>query len=251
MEPLKATLQRLKADGETPAGPRVKVMFNPADFSITKASQLGEVPVPGLAAPLQQFVRGQAARLTVRLFFDSTDEGMGTLASGVVSQTDRVYDLVAVDSVTHAPPVVRFVWGSSFPGSELPSNPGQRSPAFVGVVENLQQEFSLFSPKGIPLRATLTLTLREYRTLRNQREQLRLSSPDRTHSRVLVEGETLSALAGEVYGDPGAWRQLAEHNRIDDPRRVAAGTPLAIPPLAAEAPLEPAGAAGAAPEAAR
>ena len=106
-----------------------------------------------------EFVRGQAARLTVRLFFDSTDEGMGTLASGVVKQTDQIYDLVAVDSVTHAPPVVRFIWGSSFPGSELPSNPGQRSPAFVGVVENLQQEFSLFSPKGVPLRATLTLTL--------------------------------------------------------------------------------------------
>jgi nucleoid-associated protein YgaU len=235
--PLKATLERLQADGETSAGPRVKVMFNPADFSITKASQLGEVTVPGLAAPLQQFVRGQAARLTVRLFFDSTDESMGNLASGVVKQTDKVYDLVSVDSGTHAPPIVRFVWGSSFPGSELPSGPSQRNPCFVGVVENLQQEFNLFSPLGIPLRAMLTLTLREYFPLKSQRERLRLGSPDRTHSRVLVEGQTLSALAGEVYGDPGAWRALAAHNRIDDPRRVPAGTALAVPPLPADQPL--------------
>jgi nucleoid-associated protein YgaU len=238
VDPLKATLQRLRADGETPAGPRVPVMFNPADLTIAKASQLGEVTVPGLAAPLQQFVRGQAARLTVRLFYDSTDEGMGTLARGVVGHTDAVYDLVAVDGDSHAPPIVRFVWGSSFPGSELPANPSQRSPSFVGVVENLQQEFSLFSPRGIPLRGALTLTLREYRTLRSQREQLRLSSPQRTHSRVLVEGETLSGVAGEVYGDPGAWRHLAEHNRIEDPRRVPPGTPLAIPPLPGDQPLQ-------------
>jgi hypothetical protein len=239
VEPLKATLQRLQADGETPAGPRTPVMFNPADFTLVKASQLGEVSVPGLAAPLQQFVRGQAARLTVRLFFDSTDEGMGTLARGVVRRTDAIYDLVCVDSTAHAPPIVRFVWGASFPGSELPANPSQRSPSFVGVVENLQQEFSLFSPRGVPLRGSLTLTLREYRTLRTQREQLRLASPDRTHGRILVEGETLSAVAGEVYRDPTAWRRLAEHNRIDDPRRVPPGTPLAIPPLRADGAAAP------------
>jgi nucleoid-associated protein YgaU len=36
-------------------------------------------------------------------------------------------------------------------------------------------------------------------------------------------------LAYEFLGDPGAWRQIAEQNNIDDPRRIPPGTTLLIP----------------------
>lgn len=228
--PQKAYFQRMREDGTSTSGPRLPVMFNPTSFTLTKASQLAEVNVPGLTAPLQQFVRGVAAKLEVELFFDRTDEGMAGTARGVVADTDKLYDLVKIDASTHAPPVCRFVWGSSFPGSDPTGNESQRSPHFVGVMESIRQELSLFSTKGIPLRAKLTVAMREYKTLAVQREQLRLSSPDRTHTHVLQEGETLSAIAARYFGDPGQWRPIAEANAISDPRRVPAGTVLRIPP---------------------
>ena len=45
--------------------------------------------IPGLDSPLQQFVRGQAEKLTLDLFFDTTDTGMGAGATSVTTETDR------------------------------------------------------------------------------------------------------------------------------------------------------------------
>jgi hypothetical protein len=217
---------------------RLEVMFNPTDFTLTKGSQLVEINVPGLDAPLQQFVRGQAEKLTVKLFFDSTDERTDELATGVTGLTDQFYALVKIDPASHAPPVCRFVWGRFFPGSSLsgdasfadedPTSLNRRE--FTGVVESIQQEFTLFSPTGVPLRANLTVTMREYRTLSLQQQQLRLLSRDRSRRHIVARGETLSAIAARYYDSPGEWRAIAVGNGITDPRRLPAGTVLDIPP---------------------
>jgi hypothetical protein len=229
--PRRAYFQRVAPDGLTPLGPRLAVMFNPSDLSLTKGAQLAEIAVPGLDTPLQQFVRGQTERLTVRLFFDTTDDGMGPAASSVTEQTDRFYSFVKIDAHLHAPPVCRFVWGSSFPGSDLPGDDNQRRAHFTGVVESVQQELTLFSPRGLPLRANLTVTMREYKTLAHQQRQLGLHSADRTSSHVVRRGDTLSAIAARAYGSPAEWRRIADHNRISDPARLAPGTELEIPPI--------------------
>ena len=46
-----------------------------------------------------------------------------------------------------------------------------------------------------------------------QREQLRLLSPDRTRAHVVQRGDTLSAIAGRYYDTPADWRLLADHLR--------------------------------------
>lgn len=231
MQPtVKAYFQRMSADGNSARGPQIPVMFNPTDFSITKGAQIAELNIAGLATPLQQFVRGSAAKLSVKLFFDSTDQSSGVFAQGVTGQTDAFLDLVTIESDTHAPPICKFVWGSKFPGSAL-TETSQSMHYFVGVVESIQQEYTLFSVKGIPLRATLTVAMREFKTLATQRDQLRLNSPDRTRSHIVARGDTLSSIAADVYGDPGRWRPLADHNHLTDPRRLPVGAVLEIPPL--------------------
>lgn len=244
MKPQLAYFERLQANGEAGYGlkvasRRLKVLFNPTDFTLTKASQLGEVNVPGLDVPLQQFVRGQAEKLTVKLFFDATDERMDELAKGVTKLIDRFYGLVKIDPATHAPPVCRFVWGPSFPGSQLtggtsfededPTSLNRRE--FTGVVESVQQELTLFSPTGVPLRANLTVTMREFKTLSLQQKQLRLLSRDRSRRHIVSRGETLSAIAGRYYDSPADWRAIAVRNRITDPRRLPDGMVLQIPPI--------------------
>jgi len=218
------------------------VKINPKEFSLEKNLQYGEINIPGLDAPLQQFVRGQAEKLSVELFFDSTENGMGKGATPVTFQTDQIYRLAKIEDSSHAPPIVTFSWGKIFPGSclncknessenENLASANQARNTFVGIVESVRQQFTLFSSEGIPLRATLTLVLKEFRTLDEQLTQLHLNSPDRTHSHPLSSGETLSSLAGLYYEDASRWRFIARKNGITDPRRLHVGNILTVPAI--------------------
>lgn len=209
----------------------VEVQFNPTEFSLDKGAQYAEIAIPGLDSPILQFVRGQNEKMTVDLFFDTTEQGMGDDAISVTTHTDRVYELVKIEPESHAPPICLFSWNDKFPGSDMSVYVGnQRRTSFQFVVESVKQKFTLFSPKGIPLRATLTLALREYKTLDEQLHQLNKTSPDRTHSHVVNGTDTLSGLAGRYYRAPGEWRHIATNNEVYDPRRLRVGQIFTIPP---------------------
>ena len=206
------------------------VPYNPTELQFEKQMQFAEISIPGLDAPLQQFVRGQAEKLTIELFFDTTEKGTGYFATSVTTLTDKIFQLVRFDPDAHAPPIVTFQWNHHIPGDSLDSRmSSQRRNSFIGVIESIRQKFTLFSPEGIPLRATLNLVLREYRSLDTQLKQLKLASPDRTRSHVVRGGETLSGIAAQEWGRPEQWREIANANEIEDPRRMHPGTFLDIP----------------------
>jgi nucleoid-associated protein YgaU len=191
--------------------------FNPTEYTLVKATQIAEIGIPGLDTPVLQYIRGQNERLTFDLLFDTAEQGMGTDATPVTELTKDVYQLVKIQRDTHAAPRFRVSWGKGI--------------SFVAIAEQVQQKFTLFSPEGIPLRATVSLTLREYKTLDGQLAELKLQSSDHTKVRTVVSGQTLEDIAAAEYGDPRAWRAIADHNRVADPRRPEPGTTLVIPPL--------------------
>jgi nucleoid-associated protein YgaU len=218
----------------TPDDPQsaFSVPYNPTELSFEKAMQFAEITIPGLNSPLQQFVRGNAEKLTMELFCDSTDKGTGLGATSVTSQTDQIFALARIDPDKHAPPLVSVFWSSHFPGDSLPANlTSQRRNSFTGVVESIRQRFTLFSPEGIPLRATINLVIREYQKLDDQLTNLKLKSTDRTHSHTVKGGDTLTALAAEEWNQPGQWRHIADANELEDPRRLKVGTFLSIPAI--------------------
>jgi Contractile injection system tube protein/LysM domain len=210
----------------------IPVQFNPTEFSLDKSVQIAEIAIPGLDSPLLQFVRGQNEKMTLDLFFDTTEDGMSRGATSVTTRTDRIYELAKIEPGRHAPPLCTFYWNSKFPGSDTSSNIGnQRRNFFDFIVESVRQKFTLFSSEGIPLRATLTLTLREYKTLDTQLAELNLQSPDRTQSHITQSDDTLSSIAARHYQKPGEWRRIADENNIEDPRRMVPGTFLTVPPI--------------------
>jgi nucleoid-associated protein YgaU len=218
--------------GETPT--LVDLQYNPTEIVLEKNVHVAEIAIPGLTAPLQQFVRGEAETLRLELFYDTSDQGMGLDAVSVTTMTDTIYALARIVPDQHAPPIVTFIWGSDFPGNELPDQLGsQGRNSFTGVVTNIRQTFTLWSSGGIPLRAKLSLTLREYVALQDQLQALNLASPSKTHSYVLARGDTLGLIASNFYFDPGLWRPIALANGIDDPRRLMPGTILTVPALPA------------------
>src|SRR4249920_230332 len=94
---------------------QIDLQYNPTELSWDKSAHLAEIAIPGLDAPLQQFVRGEAEKLTLELFFDSTDKGTGLGATSVTTLTDKVFSLARIHPKTHAPPVVKLTWSSHFP----------------------------------------------------------------------------------------------------------------------------------------
>ncbi|MFZ0318997.1 MAG: LysM peptidoglycan-binding domain-containing protein [Candidatus Sulfotelmatobacter sp.] len=229
-KPLKATFQQVSSTGSL--GAPLSVNFNPTEYTLNKGAQIVEVAIPGLDSPILQFVRGQAETLSLDLFFDSTESGMDDNATSVTELTDQFYQLVKIDGTTHAPPICFFSWGADFPGQRSYISTGsQLRNGFQCVVESVRQRFTLFSPQGVPLRATLTVSLKEYKTLSEQIAEINFQSADHTQTHVVQIGETLSQIANDAYNDPTQWRAIADQNSILDPLQLTPGAILEIPPL--------------------
>lgn len=231
-KPLKATFQKVNADGGL--GPAIAVRFNPTEYTLNKGAQIAEVTIPGLDSPILQFVRGQTETLSLDLFFDSTENGMDDTATSVTTLTDQFYQLVKIEAATHAPPICFFSWGTDFPGHRSYDSLGggnQGRYGFKCVVESVRQRFTLFSPQGVPLRATLTVSLKEYKTLSEQVGSINPQSADHTHSYVVEADKTISQIAADIYQDPTQWRAIATENGILDPLNLQPGTVLHLPAL--------------------
>lgn len=219
--------QRVDLEGNNVGAPML-LDYAPAELAFAKSAQFAEVAIPGLEQPLIQFVRGDAETLNLELFFDSTHDGTGAGAVAVTSRVEEFHRLVRIQGDLHTPPLVRISWGENFPGTAIGESTGD---TFTAVVLSVARRFTLFSPDGKPLRATVTLALKQYVTIAHQVAAINYQSADHTRLHVVVEGETLPLIAHDAYGDARRWRVIAEHNGLDEVRDLAPGTRLELPPL--------------------
>lgn len=229
------TLQKAYFENLDQGGGKIPVQFNPTDLSFSKSAQYAEIAIPGLDAPVLQFTRGGTETASIDLFFDTTDSGMGQGAQSVTASTDQFYQLVKQNPDSHAPPRCRFSWGEVGSAGQAAGASKEVSYApfwFTCVVESVERKFLLFSPEGVPLRAKLTVKLREYQTVEQMAS--RLHSADHTKARILKRRERLEQIAAAEYDTSTEWRRIAEENDIDNPRRIPPGTMLRIPPIRVE-----------------
>jgi hypothetical protein len=201
----------------------ITVLFNPTEYSVEYSASFNETAPPGLSNPIIQFVNGNARVLTMDLLFDTyTDGGRAS----VLERTSRFTDLVSIDGLTHAPPRVRFQWGRF---------------EFVAVVEKVSQRLTMFLSDGTPVRATLSVTFKQYKTIAEQLEDPRRNSADKTKRRVFPSSDRIDLLAAREYGETRYWRLIARSNDLDDPRRIEAGRVLVLPPIDSDERREPRG----------
>lgn len=192
---------------------KTEVIFNPAEYSLDKGNQFASAPLPGLSNPVFSFVNGEADTLTMELFFDTyTNKG----GSNVRDETNKIARLLDIDPKLHAPPPVQFAWGDLI---------------FNAVIERLSQRFTMFLENGVPVRATLNVTFKEYKTIQEQLGPKPNKSSDWTKHRVVGDQDRLSLIASIEYGDPAVWRRIADANDIDNPRLLQPGQDIRLPPL--------------------
>jgi hypothetical protein len=199
---------------------RFRVLFNPTSYSIGSSVTWEPRGSRETNAPPLTYGGGASRTLTLELFYDVTEPLDGTRIDDVRKETNKVVTLARKDRDLGRPPVVAIEWGAApLTGSDFP---------FIGVVSGLTQNFTLFKADGTPVRADLNVTFTEFADPKMDQRKL---DPEFT-TRVVKRGDTLSSIAAELYGDPALWRVIALANRLDDPRRLEIGRPLAIPKIA-------------------
>jgi nucleoid-associated protein YgaU len=121
--------------------------------------------------------------------------------------------------VASQPPTITFQWG----------------PPYVGFwydvkILSTNVVYERFNPIGIPVRAKVTLKMiqqvSKFGSLPTNPTSGGLPGR-RTH--VMKESESLHSVAMTYYGDPGAWRRIADINGITDPLRVRPGATVYLP----------------------
>ena len=185
-------------------GTDTQVLFNPKEYVVEKKTPWTEVNVFGMDAPPVQFTMGERKRLSMELFFDTSED-----KSDVRTYTSAIEEMMLVNAQEHRPPLLRFSWGSL---------------SFDCVLEDLVQRFTLFSNDGTPLRAICKVVFKEYATAATQLSNTRRESADHTKRMALREGENLASISAREYNDSSKWRVIADANNIDDPENLEAGT---------------------------
>jgi nucleoid-associated protein YgaU len=198
-------------------GRRVSVQFNPEEYTLNRETSFAHLTVPGLAAPVVQFVAGQAQTIDMELLVDTTEASpAGGPGADVRRLVADVTSLMDIDPDLHAPPPVVFAWGQL---------------TFTSVLTKVSQKYVLFRPDGTPVRARLTVTLSEYRNVELEAKDIKRQTVDYTKLHVVSDGDSLPIIAHREYADATAWRPIALRNGITDPRRLSVGATLAIPRL--------------------
>jgi LysM repeat protein len=193
----------------------IKALFNPEEYSINKDNNFAVQAIPGLSAPIVQFVNGNLRTLEMELFFDTWDTP-AQQKKDVRDFTKQVVGLLDIDSELHAPPLLMVSWSSL---------------QFRCVLARANQKFIMFESTGTPVRARVTCTFNEVIDPEQESKQVNRQTADFSKVRVVTRGDTLSSLAHEFYSDPRLWRPIAIANGLKNPRSIVAGQSLLIPTL--------------------
>lgn len=266
MNPERGKLIPVSGNNNTPdMNNAVDVQFNPTTLKVSLSNTLKENQRNGNSRSTQ-YVDKSSSSLTVELIFDTTyieapptqpqgQQGPNPPASGsrnrieqgsdVRDQTKKIAERflkpVGSGSRMQAPKRCLFQWGSF---------------EFVGLVESYEETLDFFSKEGRPLRATVSLKLKEDRYQFRQRTQgvaaasqatPTLSPTGNTNNNNRNNGannpdsngaprpdQQTAPVPGSSNNQPGNWRDTALYNGVENPRLPTAST-LAIPNVSAGA----------------
>ena len=200
----KATITILEG---SQSGTRIPVLFNPTEYSVERSNTFKASAIPGLSGPLLHFINGEADQLSMELFLDDYTDPTGPTSlrqperNPLAKRLTEISRLMEIDRDLHAPPPVRFNWGPL---------------EFSAVIEKLGRKVTMFHPDGAPARLTLSVAFKEYRTLRQQLEDPRRESADKTKRRVVVGREALWQMQSIINACHRRWPLLPDRATPED-----------------------------------
>jgi hypothetical protein len=200
---------------EQPAGIVWRALFNPTELKFSRKNRYENAQAPGASGPTTSFANGEPDEISLDFFFDGT----GVVEGGetVRARLAALLELTKFQGDTHMPYYVHLYWGSF---------------TFRGVLKSADVTYTLFDRAGEPLRAKVTAAFMAVVEPETRAAEERRQSPDLRQTWLVAEGDTLDGIAHRVYGSPDYWRGIAEANALANPRRLAPGSILVLPPKA-------------------
>lgn len=155
-------------NGENEGSSSVEAQFNPGTLEIAQnvpwkkpdaASKGGQQKGPPKDDNFNalEFTGAEGRSITLELLFDAFEGGAEPV--DVLAQVRKLENLAAVRNPTASDETQRrphhcvVVWGDTLKNSNKEN--------FKCVIENLTTKYTMFSPEGVPLRATCTVKLKE------------------------------------------------------------------------------------------
>ena len=183
----KALLQEVSADRhERTIGTPVPVQFNPTSLKLKLSNQTEGGR--SRARQRRQHSGSSSTVLTLELVFDSADEGTTDVPVSVREKTAIVEKYVVPKrGGSETPPKLRFEW------NEL---------IITGIVESVDIDFDLFASDGTPLRAKVSLSIKEQEP---SYQFLETGAGVRDNAAAVLPGQGAAGAApGAGTNDPGA-----------------------------------------------
>jgi nucleoid-associated protein YgaU len=200
-------------------GASYKLLINPAEFSHEYSICYNTKRTLGQTSNPVRFSAVNPDKINFSVVFDGTGVAppqAGTpveVADQIKALNDVVYDY---DSEYHEPNRVHILWGTL---------------SFDGRLQSMSVNYTLFRSSGAPLRARAELSFLGCVKTDEALLAANRSSPDLSHSVVVVEGDTLPLLCQRIYGDSRYYPEVAAFNGLREFRRLQAGSRLHFPPL--------------------
>ena len=206
--------ERYKDDKGNDKGNRdIFFQYNPEKYTIGKTVVWTNQNAKG-TTPTSQFTGQGNKTLAFELFFDTYEEWEQT-QKDVRRYTSKILALTEpLKQDDSQPPICLFSWGTF---------------NFRGIVKSVTQNFTLFTPEGIPVRARLNVQMEQFDTAQDKAKGQPPGDPEKL--RIVKEGDRLDLIATDEYGTPHEWKRIAAANQIENPRYLSAGQTLMIPVL--------------------
>ena len=212
-----------------PAGPPFVVQYNPETYTDTTEFKYGpDEPPAGASGSEAKFERVNPKKYSFELMLDGTGVSPAPPPAGafdalvpasglsVVAQIELFKLTVGFAGNIHRPRFLMLVWGRL---------------VVTAVLESYSVAYKLFSPAGLPLRATLSTTFREHTPKDFGALLKNLASPDVEHAHQVLEGEHLSKIVHDAYKEPRHYIAVAKENKLDTVRHVHPGSAIYMPPV--------------------
>ena len=212
---IQATFTKIEGNGGSSSGDAIKVHFNPTSLQHVVTNTMKNM---GSGNNTKQYVGESTAKLTMDLVFDTTDSGQDVrLSTSKIAQLMKPTRAVSSNQQNRkVPPVVLFEWGNY---------------KFQGMVESFKETIDFFSGNGVPLRASVNLTMSQQDKVFADPEAAKEADtkgsfkPDAIQ--VPTPGNKDVTQTAAQGGDPSAGRSIAADNNLDS-MRFPGGGPLTL-----------------------
>ena len=201
------------------SGATYKLLINPAEFSHDRSICYNTKRTLGQNGNPVRFSAVNPDKIAFSLVFDGTGAvppQKGTPAD-VAGQVEAISGIVyTYKGDRHEPSHVQILWGTLI---------------FYGRLQSMSLNYTLFTSGGAPLRARSDMSFLGFVSAEEGRLTADRSSPDLSHSVLVVDGDTLPLLCQRVYGDSRYYPEVAVFNGLREFRRLQPGSRLHFPPL--------------------